>query len=41
MSIAEETNCYVSVVNPSEEWKTNHNELQAYFGFYILMGMVK
>ena len=41
MSIVEETNRYASVVNPSEEWKTNQNELQAYFGFYILMGMVK
>ena len=41
MSIVEEINCYASVVNPLEEWKTNQNELQAYFGFYILMGMVK
>ena len=41
MSIVEETNRYASVVNPLEEWKTNQNELQAYFGFYILMGMVK
>ena len=41
MSIVEETNRCASVVNPLEEWKTNQNELQAYFGFYILMGMVK
>ena len=39
--IMDETNCYAACVDPSLEWKTNVAEPRAYFGFYILMGLVK
>ena len=39
--IVDETNRYAACVNPSLEWETNVAELQAYFGLYILMGLVK
>ena len=39
--IVDKTNRYAACVNPSLEWETNVAELQAYFGLYILMGLVK
>ena len=39
--IVDETNRYAACVDPSLEWETNVAELRAYFGFYILMELVK
>ena len=45
MTIAEETNCYAAQYasqQPSSnrpEWKTSVEEIKAYFGFIVLMGI--
>ena len=42
-SIVEETNCYAALCleGKPKTWKTSDEEIEAYFGFYILMGLVK
>ena len=44
-SIVEETNRYaaqcLAAAGKSTTWTTDEQEIRAYFGFYILMGMVK
>ena len=42
-NIVDETNRYAALCleGKSATWTTNESEIQAYFGFYILMGMVK